>query len=105
MSSNFRYQVFKGTSDVLVHYAKRKVGLDWIARGLAVVIGEKQIRMVTPDREVVRTSDAMLSSGQDRAYELAAIEPHCRLVQGGGVNGKHRQFIYKPFRGAKVGHQ
>lgn len=101
--SHANYQVFKG--EIMVHHAKPKLALDWVARGLAVVIGENQIKMVTPQREVVRTSDSMKSSGQDTAYELAGIEPNLRLVQGGGVSGKRRQLKYKPFNGAHIGHQ
>jgi hypothetical protein len=89
----------------MVHYAKAKMAMEWVARGLAVVIGEKQIRMVTPQREVVLTSDSMKSSGQNDAYELSAIEPHRHLVQGGRVNGKRRQMRIEPFSGAHVGHQ
>lgn len=105
MSSNYKYEVFRATGTSAVYHVKRKVGLEWVARGLAVIIGKKQIRMVSLNREVVRTSDAMKSSGQHDAYELAAIEPFCSLVQGGGVNGKHRQLTYKPFSAARIGHQ
>lgn len=103
--SNRCFQVFKGASDIVVHRAKPKLAAEWVARGLAEVIGERQIRMVNPDRIVARTSDAMLSSGQDASYELAAIEPHRKFVQGGGVNGIRRSLEIEPFSGARVGHQ
>jgi hypothetical protein len=102
---NQQYEVFKGTSEVFVHHVKRRIAQEWVTRGLAEVIGERQIRMVTPDREIVRTSDAMLSSGQDKAYELAGIEPNITLLQGGRVNGYRRQLGSKPYKGACVGHQ
>lgn len=103
--SNRRYEVFKGSSEKVVRYVKPKVGDEWISRGLAEVIGKNQIRLLNTNREVVRTSDAMLSSGQRDAYELAAIEPYRCMVQGGGASGIRRQLRIDQFSGAKVGHQ
>ena|ERR1700744_4529643 len=103
--SNIRYRVLKGERNTIVHYVKPKVAMEWVSRGLAELVGFNQIKMVTRDREVARTSDYLISSGQKDAYELASIEKHRRLVQGGSVNGLRRQLKTEPFSGAKVGHQ
>lgn len=104
MACKTKFAVYGAGCDRPFWSMKQKAAVALVAAGRAEFIAAKAIRLKSPV-PVAESSNRISAGNQGQVYELAGIEKHRHILQGGLTRNEYRPAELKPYHGARVGHQ